>query len=75
MTLTGAHGNFLARYLDQCGGQPLDPVAAAVYASLDHLTTVFPSVARAIIQEFRDQRRNLKLIASENYCSLAVQFA
>jgi glycine hydroxymethyltransferase len=42
---------------------------------LDHIATVSPSVAKAIVNEFNDQRTNLKLIASENYCSLATQFA
>jgi len=27
------------------------------------------------VRELEDQRRNLKMIASENYCSLAVQLA
>ncbi len=34
-----------------------------------------PEVARAILAELQDQRASLKLIASENYCSLAVQMA
>jgi glycine hydroxymethyltransferase len=34
-----------------------------------------PTIAKAIVSEFRDQRRNLKLIASENFSSLATQVA
>jgi len=34
---------------------------------------VSPEIARSIVQELADQRANLKLIASENYCSLATQ--
>ena len=34
-----------------------------------------PTVARSIINELRDQRTNLKLIASENYSSLSTQLA
>src|SRR5208337_4731648 len=49
--------------------------AAAIYASLDHVALSSPGIARAIIQEFRDQRSNLKLIASENFSSLATQLA
>jgi glycine hydroxymethyltransferase len=37
--------------------------------------SVSPSIARSIAQELRDQRSNVKLIASENYSSLAVQLA
>ena len=36
---------------------------------------VAPEVARSIVQELADQRRNIKLIASENYSSLATQCA
>jgi glycine hydroxymethyltransferase len=44
-------------------------------ASLDHIEATSPTVAAAIVAELRDQRSSLKLIASENYCSLAVQLA
>ena len=46
-----------------------------MYASLDVLMAHSPVVAASIIREFRDQRRHLKLIASENYSSLATQLA
>ena len=65
--------SLLSQYL-KSGGSP-DPAPTALYAMLDHIATVSPSVARAIVSEFNDQRTNLKLIASENYCSLATQFA
>ncbi len=48
---------------------------AAYYAALDAVAAGSPTVASAIVHELADQRRNLKLIASENYCSLAVQLA
>jgi glycine hydroxymethyltransferase len=47
----------------------------AYLASLTEVATVAPDVAAAIVHELGDQRRNLKLIASENYCSLATQLA
>ena len=56
-------------------GAPLDPTAAAFYASLDAVGTTSPRIAGSIIRELRDQRTNLKLIASENYCSLTTQLA
>jgi glycine hydroxymethyltransferase len=68
-------GQLLTRYLEARGGRPLESGAVAFYASLDQISTVAPTIAQAIIQELRDQRANLKLIASENYSSLATQLA
>jgi len=67
--------SLLSQYLERVGDRSPDPAPAALYAMLDHIATVSPSVAAAIVHEFSDQRTNLKLIASENYCSLATQFA
>jgi len=66
---------FLQQYLDSLSGAEANPRATAFYATLDTIQDVSPTVVRSIIQELRDQRSNLKLIASENYSSLAVQFA
>jgi len=49
--------------------------AAAYKAVLDHLKEAAPTIAKSILNELRDQRSSLKLIASENYCSLTVQLA
>ena len=49
--------------------------AIAFLAALDHIETGSPDIAKAIIQELQDQRSHLKLIASENFSSLAVQLA
>jgi len=65
----------LRRYLDSIGEEPPSPAAAAFYASLDHVRATSPVVADSIAAELRDQRTRLKLIASENYSSLAVQLA
>lgn len=56
------------------GRQP-DPKFVSYLASLQQINAVAPEVARAIVSELADQRANLKMIASENYCSLAVQAA
>ncbi len=48
---------------------------AAYVAELENVYSVSPFVAKHIIQELRDQRSRLKLIASENFCSIAVQSA
>ncbi len=65
----------LMRYLGGLNGQPPHPAATAYYASLDQIAGTSPLVARSIVREFRDQRQNLKLIASENYSSLTTQLA
>lgn len=63
------------RYLRGLGGGRPDPGALAFLASLDQMRAVDPVVADRVVAELRDQRANLKLIASENYASLAVQQA
>jgi glycine hydroxymethyltransferase len=65
----------LIRYLSSTSAEHVDPSAAAFYAGIDTIARISPSVAAAIVQELSDQRSNIKLIASENYCSLAVQLA
>jgi glycine hydroxymethyltransferase len=55
-------------------GRP-DPAALTFYASLDQMRSVDPLVADRVVAELVDQRANIKLIASENYASLAVQQA
>lgn len=65
----------LSQYLEGTAGRAPDAAPTALYAMLDHIASVSPSVAAAIVRELADQRGNLKLIASENYCSLATQFA
>lgn len=69
------NGQWLARYLERHQGQALHSGAVAFYAALDQVAAVSPTVAQATLQELRDQRQNLKLIASENYSSLATQMA
>lgn len=63
----------LMRYLQNTEPSVINSAAAAFYASLDHLYNFSPNVVRSIVRELRDQRTNLKLIASENYSSLATQ--
>ena len=62
----------VAQYL--AGGRAeLDPGALAFFAQIDAVRSVDPEVAASIVHELADQRSNVKLIASENYSSLAVQ--
>ncbi len=72
---TIAQQTLLSRYLQTLNGTVPDSAAAAFYASLDTISSISPSIANSIINELRDQRANLKLIASENYSSLATQLA
>src|SRR6202451_2146532 len=65
----------LRRYLDAVAPEGIDAGAAAFYASLETVGAVSPDIARSIVSELRDQRSNIKLIASENFSSLAVQLA
>ena len=44
-------------------------------SSLTLISRTSPETAARIVKELHDQRTNLKLIASENYCSLSVQAA
>lgn len=67
--------NFLKKFL-QKSPQNIEKSAVVAYlAALDHVSKSSPKVVQAILQELKDQRSNLKLIASENFSSLAVQLA
>ena len=65
----------LHEYLEGTNPNEIDPGFLAYVANLSETARVAPEVARLIVRELADQRRNLKLIASENYCSLATQLA
>jgi glycine hydroxymethyltransferase len=57
---------------------PIDQVNnafVAYAAALDQVASVSPLVASHIVKELADQRSHLKLIASENFSSLATQLA
>jgi glycine hydroxymethyltransferase len=52
------------------------PAGLAAYAAaLQQASAYGPDIAAAIVAELEKQRGAVKLIASENYCSLAVQLA
>lgn len=67
--------NLLKKYLEKIPAAKQSTAAIAYLAALDHVSTVAPEVTESILKELKDQRSNLKLIASENYSSLAVQLA
>lgn len=62
-------------YLANTPLQDLDASFLAYLSGLSEIARTAPTVARFIVQELADQRSNLKLIASENYCSPATQLA
>lgn len=65
----------LTHYFETTPEKKRNSGSIAFLASLDHLETHSPQVASAIKKELQDQRTHFKLIASENYSSLAVQQA
>lgn len=65
----------LDKYLRQHSGSDRNSGAIAYLAALDHIEASAPNISNSIVQELVDQRSYLKLIASENYSSLAVQLA
>ena len=62
-------------YLSGKAAGDVSPAFLAYLASLEAVSAVAPDVARTVVRELADQRANIKLIASENYSSLAAQLA
>jgi glycine hydroxymethyltransferase len=67
--------SLIQTYLGRKSVPDIAPGFLAYLANLETVATVAPEVARTIVQELADQRRNVKLIASENFSSLATQCA
>lgn len=66
---------YLVKFLEGKNIQQASKAAISFYAALDNIAEESPEIAEAILNELKDQRSYLKLIASENYSSLAVQQA
>ncbi len=67
--------NRLERYLEKYPKDKRSSAAVAFLAGLDHIEKSTPEVTKSILKELEDERSHLKLIASENFSSLAVQLA
>lgn len=67
--------SYIQKYFQRVSESERTSPAIAFYASLDTIHGEFPQIADSILQELKDQRSYLKMIASENYSSLAVQLA
>ncbi|MFA6646063.1 MAG: glycine hydroxymethyltransferase, partial [Sphaerochaetaceae bacterium] len=70
-----AQSPLLHAYLKKTPIEQVDSGFIAYLAALEQIASVTPMVASHIVQELADQRSHLKLIASENYSSLACQLA
>ena len=67
--------SIIKEYLQSVSVDQIDTDFLAYLANLSSIASVSPKIASSIVKELADQRSNLKLIASENYCSLPVQLA
>jgi glycine hydroxymethyltransferase len=65
----------LINYLKSIPIEKISPPLVHYLAALEQIEKADPLIAQAIEKELADQRSNLKMIASENYCSYAVQAA
>ncbi len=66
---------YLENYFNKISEKDRSKATIAYLAALDHINENNPLIVQKILQELKDQRSHLKLIASENYSSLAVQLA
>lgn len=69
------NNNAMMEYIQSRRSEELDAGFLAYIAALTEISRTAPHIAKNIVQEIRNQRSHLKLIASENYCSLATQLA
>jgi len=65
----------IQKYLSQTKTENINSAFLSYIASLEEISKVSPEISKSIVSELREQRSNLKLIASENYSSLASQLA
>jgi glycine hydroxymethyltransferase len=67
--------NPVAEYLSAVSPERVNPGFLAYLCNLQEVARVSPEIAFSIVRELENQRKRIKLIASENYCSLPVQLA
>lgn len=65
----------LQEYISSTPVEKINTAMTAYVANLTQVSTVNPSIAADVVKELETQRSHLKLVASENYCSLATQAA
>ncbi|MDR1444046.1 MAG: glycine hydroxymethyltransferase [Treponema sp.] len=67
--------NPVASYLASTAPDKVNTGLLAYLCNLEETARVAPEIARSVVRELENQRNRVKLIASENYCSLAVQLS
>lgn len=67
--------NPVAEYLSSVSPDQVKSGFLAYLCNLQEVAQVSPEIASSIVKELENQRKRIKLIASENYCSLPVQLA
>ncbi|MDR2768259.1 MAG: glycine hydroxymethyltransferase [Treponema sp.] len=65
----------VAEYLSSTEPGKVNTAFLAYLCNLSETAAVAPEIAASIVRELENQRSRVKLIASENYCSMAVQLA
>ena len=65
----------LKTYLAEVSAEKINTAFVSYIANLEQVAQVGPEIAASIVKELEAQRTHLKLIASENYCSLNTQAA
>jgi glycine hydroxymethyltransferase len=67
--------NPVAAYLAATSPERVNSSLLAYLCNLQEIAKLAPEIAASIVKELENQRKRVKLIASENYCSMAVQLA
>ena len=67
--------SFIKEYISETGSFDLSDACLAYLSNLQLVASVCNETAASIVDELADQRANIKLIGSENYCSFACQAA
>ncbi len=67
--------SYLQKYFNKTAEVNRSSAPIAYLAAIDAVRDAYPEIAEAIVQELKDQRSHLKMIASENFCTLPVQLA
>jgi len=67
--------NPVTEYLNSTVPEKVNTAYLAYLCNLTETAKAAPEIAASIVKELENQRRRIKLIASENYCSMAVQLA
>jgi len=67
--------NPVTAYLASAPAGKIDAGLLAYLCGLSEVAKAAPEIAHSIVRELENQRKRIKLIASENYCSMAVQLA